>query len=64
LACNTQNMRERIFEMFKTYLSVCIMTLHEDLQTITYKYQNCANEIRGYHISVEEENSLLANDVV
>ena len=40
------------------------MVLHEDVQKITYKDHNCASEIRGYHKSAEEENSLLAYDVV
>lgn len=56
-------MRECVFEMVKPYLSVCVMVLNEDLK-ITNKYHNCASEIRGYHNSAEEENSLPAYDVV
>jgi len=64
LALNTKNMRKCVFEMVKNYLSVCIMTLREDLQKITYQYHSRAGEIRDYHNSAEEEPSLLAYDVV
>jgi len=57
-------MREYIFEIVKIYISVCVVALHEDLPKITYKYHKRANEILGYHISAEEEPSLLAYDVV
>ena len=64
MTLNTQKMRECIFEVVKTSLSVCVVTLHEDIQKITHKYHSCASEICGYHNSAEEESSLPVYDVV
>jgi hypothetical protein len=57
-------MRECVFEMVKTYLSVCVTTQNEYIQKIRNKYHNCESEIHGYHNSAEEKPSLLAYNVV